>query len=524
MSKFTQNQLNNLQDMGDDDWVTPDAHHVNMSWMQGLFPDKSIEKVQKWMKILLDNEFETVDDLKLLGSEQWKALSLPLAVETRIRAELESPSTSNVNITPEEVAQSPMSQVDMIVVDISASMRARSTLDVDKTREDVSKMLFHTMIDKLICLELYHGVGLLAFGEQIHPYSITKEYEQFHDFLGRLDANEGATKLYDSIYKAAEMIETFVSDNPIDNESERKKRIFVLTDGEDNRSSIPPWQVAQFLQQKNIQLDAIPVAKYNATLQSMCTASDGLCFRANDQEQAIGLFEREATLHIAYRESSGKEVKDITDMASLKSLEEEPRPDGSSSGVTEIRSAIPASVSQPVMKTEDISKASASVTGASKRMLKEYKEIQSNPPAGWSVYINANDMTSWKAVLNGSSISPPYTNGMWLLTIDFPRDYPFKPPRVKFITPIYHCNISNDGNICMDLLKDAWNPAMTITKTLLSITALLNQPNPDDPLDAYKGQLHRDDRDNYYKEAELHTQRNAAQHNEVISRLLNDTK
>jgi ubiquitin-protein ligase/uncharacterized protein YegL len=525
MSQFVQTHKEDSA-LVEDDWVTPDTLLLDTNWIQSLFPDKSVEKTQKWLQLFHENEFETVDDLKELSSEGWKTLSLPLAVESKIRKELVAHFDGMcVTATSEKSAvksSRPVSQIDLIVVDISASMRARSHLDVDKTREDVSKMLFHTMIDKLICLELYHAVGLLAFGEELHPYTITTEYEQFHDFLGRLDANEGATKLYDSVYKAAELIETYVTDNPIANEKERKKRIFVLTDGEDNRSRHAPWQVAQFLQQRNIQLDAVPVAAYNPTLQSMCTATEGLCFRANNQEQAMNLFEREATLHVAYREASEKQVQPIVDMASLTCLEEVINSDGASaSAITEMRSAVPASVHQPVLKKEDISKVTASTSrGSAKRILKEYGDFQNNPVAGWSVYINANDMNSWKAILNDDTMPAPYNDGMWLMTVDFPSDYPFKPPRMKFVTPIYHCNVSCDGNICLDILKECWNPALTVSKVLASISMMLLNPNASDPIDAYKGQLYRDDREAYMTEAALHTKKHAAVSNEVIAKLL----
>lgn len=519
-----------VQPSDEDDWVKSDTRMIDSQWLQVLFPDKTAEKIHRWLDILLRNEFEAVEDLKGLSSEEWKSLSLPLAVESKIRAEIFAPfvhSNSSVHTTinhtaQQQVSSREVSQIDLIVVDISASMRAQSILDVDKTREDVSKMLFHTMIDKLICLELYHAVGLLAFGEQLHPYSITTEYEQFHDFLGRLDANECGTKLYDSVYKAAEMIETYAFENHINNKKECKKRIFVLTDGVDNRSGHAPWQVAQFLQQKSIQLDAIPVAEYNATLQSMCSATDGLCFRASNQEQAISLFEREATLHLAYREASGKQVKPIVDMAGLLAFEE-----GGpvSSGVTEICSAVPASVSQPVLKKEEISIATskASHKGSTKRILKEYQAFEADPVPGWSLFINANDLGSWKAVLHDDdSTQGPYRDGQWLVTIDFPTEYPYRAPKIKFVTPIYHCNISCDGNICLDILKSAWSPALTISKALASISALLRDPNALDPLDAYKGQLYRDDRENYMAEATLHTRQHAAVGNEVIAKLLSD--
>merc|ERR1712224_372676 len=76
----------------------------------------------------------------------------------------------------------------------------------------------------------------------------------------------------------------------------------------------------------------------------------------------------------------------------------------------------------------------------------------------------------------------PYQGGVFFLNINFPSDYPFKPPKVHFTTKIYHCNVNSNGAICLDILKDQWSPALTISKVLLSISSLLTDCNPADPL------------------------------------------
>ena len=120
--------------------------------------------------------------------------------------------------------------------------------------------------------------------------------------------------------------------------------------------------------------------------------------------------------------------------------------------------------------------------GTIKRLHKELEDLKQSPPANCSAGpIDESDLFDWQATILGPE-GTPYQGGLFILKITFPKDYPFKPPKVIFKTKIYHCNINSYGGICLDILKEAWSPALTVNKILLSICSLLNDQNPDDPL------------------------------------------
>ena len=115
------------------------------------------------------------------------------------------------------------------------------------------------------------------------------------------------------------------------------------------------------------------------------------------------------------------------------------------------------------------------------RILKETKTLLSDPAPGITAQPHQDNLRYFDVMIIGPQDSP-YQNGVFNLELFLSEKYPMEPPKVRFLTKIYHPNIDKLGRICLDILKDKWSPALQIRTVLISIQALLSSPNPDDPL------------------------------------------
>lgn len=133
-----------------------------------------------------------------------------------------------------------------------------------------------------------------------------------------------------------------------------------------------------------------------------------------------------------------------------------------------------------------------------RRLTQHYLEFKKNPLS----YCNVEpidpekDMTHWNGWIEGPEESP-YSNGKFYLSFKFTSDFPFKPPEIKFLTPIYHPNISLKGEICLDILHSQWSPALTIRGLLISLCSLLTDPNLEHGLNKEALQLCRTNKQKY---------------------------
>mmetsp|Transcript_37119 Transcript_37119/g.106276 ORF Transcript_37119/g.106276 Transcript_37119/m.106276 type:complete len:153 (-) Transcript_37119:297-755(-) len=118
----------------------------------------------------------------------------------------------------------------------------------------------------------------------------------------------------------------------------------------------------------------------------------------------------------------------------------------------------------------------------SMRITKETQKLETDPVPSIDCKVDAGNSRYFHIVLEGPD-GTPYARGHYSMELFLPEGYPMEPPKVRFLTKIYHPNIDKLGRICLDVLKDKWSPALQIRTVLLSIQALLSAPEPSDPLD-----------------------------------------
>ncbi|CAF0949141.1 unnamed protein product [Rotaria sordida] len=113
-----------------------------------------------------------------------------------------------------------------------------------------------------------------------------------------------------------------------------------------------------------------------------------------------------------------------------------------------------------------------------KRLRLHYLELKKDPPPLCHAEPEdpEKDLTHWIGYIDGPEHTQ-FAGGRFHLIIDFPADFPFTAPDIRFTTPIYHPNISTKGEICLDILHSQWSPALSIRALLVSLCSLLSDPN-----------------------------------------------
>ncbi|KAK1316383.1 Ubiquitin-conjugating enzyme E2 20 [Acorus calamus] len=123
-----------------------------------------------------------------------------------------------------------------------------------------------------------------------------------------------------------------------------------------------------------------------------------------------------------------------------------------------------------------------------KRLQSELMALMMSGDPGISAFPDGDNIFCWKGTISGSK-DTAYEELEYKLSLSFTADYPFKPPKVKFVTMCFHPNVDVYGNICLDILQDKWSSAYDVRTILLSIQSLLGEPNNDSPLNTQAAAL-----------------------------------
>lgn len=126
-----------------------------------------------------------------------------------------------------------------------------------------------------------------------------------------------------------------------------------------------------------------------------------------------------------------------------------------------------------------------------KRLQKELMELMINTDRNVSAFPEGESLFKWIGTITGPK-GTVYEDLTFKLCLEFPHSYPFSAPVVKFVTSIFHPNVDQFGNICLDILKEKWSALYDVRTILLSIQSLLGEPNNDSPMNPHAAVLWTD--------------------------------
>lgn len=142
------------------------------------------------------------------------------------------------------------------------------------------------------------------------------------------------------------------------------------------------------------------------------------------------------------------------------------------------------------------------------RIQKEYEALIKNPIENVIFEMSESNINEWSFVIFGPSDSV-YKDGVYNGKLIIPKEYPHRPPEVKFISKLFHPNVYDDGKLCMSILhegidptgyekeEERWRPLNNIRTIFISIVSLLYDPNPDSPANIDAGVMWRKDQETY---------------------------
>lgn len=406
----------------------------------------------------------------------------------------------------------------LVLIDTSSSMTEKCYGSVDIQKIHAVKELFSNFANRSMAYDFHHIIGLVKFDSTVKTLqTFTETLETFKDCVQTLRAS-GQTLLYDALQHGRLELEKVKTKFP-----DCILRILCLTDGNDVGSTQKPADVAVSLIKSGIIVDSVLLGNVeNNVLHGISIVSGGCCFKPNTSKEGLKLFETETVLSVGIRKPKNKADPTSVTETFLKGL-------FAVHGYDDLPEAVlPKEINNKVTVTEDTlkKKISESKDGRfmekDRRILEELKNLHCQPHPFFQIFPLETDFTFWKLLMEGPP-DTPYESGVFELFCQFGPDYPVKPPTVRFITSIYHCNINNVGRICHNIFDRGYNAHVTMRDILNAVYGLLIAPEPRDPLDSILAEEYLTSPTTYDEEAKKHTEKSAGKSLDEMEKKLVET-
>ncbi|XP_071347785.1 uncharacterized protein [Trachinotus anak] len=406
----------------------------------------------------------------------------------------------------------------LVLIDTSSSMEEECYGNAGIKKIHAVKELFDNFASRSMAYDFHHVIGLVKFDSMVKTlHTFTENLEKFKEHIRNLEPN-GCTLLYDALRRGVAELEKVKTKFP-----DCRLRIMCLTDGNDSGSSIEPVAVTAKLLKSDIIVDSILLGNVeNNMLHGISNATGGCCFKPHTTKEGLKLFEIETVLSLEQRKPKEKldpssiSERALTGIFATHGYDEYPE------------TSLPTQINNKVTGTESALKKrlreskDGRLMEKDKRILEELKSLHCDPHPFFRVFPSESDFSFWRILMEGPP-DTPYERGVFELYCQFGPDYPVKPPLVRFVTGVYHCNVNSVGRICHSIFDRSYNAHITMREIFDAVYGLLIIPEPDDPLDSILAEEFLTNRETYEQEAKKHTEQTAGQSLDDMEKTLVDS-
>ena len=243
-------------------------------------------------------------------------------------------------------------------------------------------------------------------------------------------------------------------------------------------------------------------------VKAIAEATNGCAFRPKDHTESLHLFQMETLLRLSERLVGQRKpicdsLKDLEKYKDEKSYPYSTHPPRAQPGELKHSVTTPKSVLHWATVAPPKNLAAPSLNRV-KRILSELASYQKEPHRYVQVFPCEEEINFWRLLMVGPETTP-YAKGTFLLYVKFPQKYPHSPPEMRFITPIYHCNVNSHGKICHSIFDRNYSVDYSVRKIIDCVYGLLLHPEPDDPLDSVLAEKYYLDKEKYQQNAKRMT-------------------